>query len=133
MVLIYYSQVHHRWLPFKDHKGENTANNVKEKDVIARGGNWSHSILGWFSTDFRKLKILSTHLLPQGEGVLARASLVAVYVRCRPDFPLENLSMDVGPAGQPRSPMLLRMGAEPHFPCVEQFPTGYSLGAMATA
>ena len=33
-----------------------------------RGGkwlNWSHSILGWFSTDFRKLKILSQHLLPQ--------------------------------------------------------------------
>ena len=27
--------------------------------------NWSHSILGWFSTDFRKLKILSKHLLPQ--------------------------------------------------------------------
>ena len=27
--------------------------------------NWSHSILGWFSTDFRKLKILSQHLLPQ--------------------------------------------------------------------
>ena len=65
MVLIYYSQVHHRWLPFKDHKGENTANNVKEKDVTARGGNWSHSILGWFSTDFRKLKILSKHLLLQ--------------------------------------------------------------------
>ena len=27
--------------------------------------NWLHSILGWFSTDFRKLKILSQHLLPQ--------------------------------------------------------------------
>ena len=27
--------------------------------------NWSHSILGWFSTDFRKLKILSQHLLSQ--------------------------------------------------------------------
>ena len=27
--------------------------------------NWSHSILGWFSRDFRKLKILSQHLLPQ--------------------------------------------------------------------
>ena len=25
----------------------------------------THSILGWFSTDFRKLKILSKHLLPQ--------------------------------------------------------------------
>ena len=37
----------------------------KEKDVTAQGGNWSHSILGWFSTDFRKMKILSKHLLPQ--------------------------------------------------------------------
>ena len=37
----------------------------KEKDVTAQGGNCSHSILGWFSTDFRKMKILSKHLLPQ--------------------------------------------------------------------
>ena len=29
----------------------------KEKDVTAQGGNCSHSIRGWFSTDFRKLKI----------------------------------------------------------------------------
>ena len=27
--------------------------------------NWLHSILGRFSTDFRKLKILNKHLLPQ--------------------------------------------------------------------
>ena len=27
--------------------------------------NWLHSILGWFSTDFRKLKILGKHLLSQ--------------------------------------------------------------------
>ena len=65
MVLIYHAQVHHRWLPFKDNKGQNTANHFKEKDVIAQGGNWSQSILGWFSTDFRKIKILSKHLLPQ--------------------------------------------------------------------
>ena len=65
MVLIYYAQVHHRWLPFKDNKGQNTANYFKEKDVTAGGGNCSHSILGWFNTDFRKLKILSKHLLPQ--------------------------------------------------------------------
>ena len=105
MVLIYYAQVHHRWLPFKDNKGQNTANYFKEKDVTAEGGNCSHSILGWFSTDFRKLKILSKHLLPQGEGVLARASLIAVKVQCRPDFPWKNLSMDMGPARQPRSPL----------------------------
>ena len=51
---------------------------TKEKDVTAQGGICSHSILGWFSTDIRKIKILSKHLLPQGEGVLARASLIAV-------------------------------------------------------
>ena len=43
-------------LPFKDNKGQNTANYLKEKDVTAQGGNCSHSILGWFSTDFRNLK-----------------------------------------------------------------------------
>ena len=62
-------------------------------------------------------------MLPQGEGVLARASLIAVKVQCRPDFPLENLSMVVGPARQPRSPLAFQVGAEPHFPCLEQFPT----------
>ena len=49
-------------------KDKNTANYFKEKDVTAQGGkwlNWLHSILGRFSTDFRKLKILSKHLLPQ--------------------------------------------------------------------
>ena len=65
MVLIYSAQVHHRWLPFKEDKGQNPANYFKEKDVIAQGGNCSHSILGWFNTDFRKMKILSKHLLPQ--------------------------------------------------------------------
>ena len=68
MVLIYYAQVHCRWLPFTDNKGQNTANYFKEKDITAQGGkwlNWLHSILGRFSTDFRKLKILSKHLLPQ--------------------------------------------------------------------
>ena len=52
-------------LPFKDYKGQNTANYFKEKDVIAQGGSCSYSILGWCSTDFRKMKILSKHLLPQ--------------------------------------------------------------------
>ena len=32
--------------------------------------------------------------------------------------------MDVGPARQPRSPLVFRVGAEPHFPCLERFPTG---------
>ena len=64
-ILIYRAQVHHRWLPFKEDKGQDTAKSFKEKDVIVQGGNCSHSILGWFSTDFRRMKILSKHLLPQ--------------------------------------------------------------------
>ena len=68
------------------------------------------SILGRSSSDLGKIKILSKHLLPQGEGVLARASLIAVKVQCRPDFPLENLSMDVGPARQPRFPLAFPSG-----------------------
>ena len=67
MVLIYYAQVHCRWLPFTDNKGKNAANYFKETDVTDQGGkwlNWLHSILGRFSTDFRKLKTLSKHLLP---------------------------------------------------------------------
>ena len=62
------------------------------------------------SSDFGKIKILSKHLLPQGEGVLARARLIAVKVQCRPHFPLENLSMDVGPAHQPHSPLAFPSG-----------------------
>ena len=68
MVLIYYAQVHCRRLPFTDNKEQNAANYFKEKDVTAQGGkwlNWLHSILGRFSTDFRKLKIFSKYLLPQ--------------------------------------------------------------------
>ena len=48
--------------------GKNAANYFKEKEVTDQGGkwlNWLHPILGRFSTDFRKLKILSKHLLPQ--------------------------------------------------------------------
>ena len=68
MILIYYAQVCCRWLPFTDNKEKNVANYFKEKDVTDQGEkwlNWLHSILGRFSTDFRKLKILSQHLLPQ--------------------------------------------------------------------
>ena len=78
MALIYYAQVHCRWLPFKDNKGQNTANYFKEKDVIAQGGNCSHSILGWFSTDFRKLKILrNICCLNSGWGSFSKTSLIA--------------------------------------------------------
>ena len=80
MVLIYYAQVHCRWLPFTD-KGQNAANYFKEKDVTDQGEkwlNWLQSILGWFSTDFRRLRICRTFAASiQGEGVLAKASLTA--------------------------------------------------------
>ena len=57
-----------RWLHFTDNKGQNAANYFKEKDLTAQGGKWLnclHSMHGRFSTDFRGLKILSKHLLPQ--------------------------------------------------------------------
>ena len=53
---------------FTDNKGQNAANYFKEKDVTDQGEkwlNWLHSILERFSTYFRKLKLLSKHLLPQ--------------------------------------------------------------------
>ena len=31
--------------------------------------------------------------------------------------------MDVGPARQPRSPLVFPVGPEPHFPRLERFPT----------
>ena len=49
-------------------KTKNVANYFKEKNVADQAEkwlNWLHSILGRFSTDFRKLKIHSKHLLPQ--------------------------------------------------------------------
>ena len=55
-------------IAFYRQKRQNAANYFKEKDVTAQGGkwlNWLYSILGRFSTDFRELKILSKHLLPQ--------------------------------------------------------------------
>ena len=58
-----------RWLPFTENKGEELADYIKKGRIFAnvkgKWLNWLHSILGRFSTDFRKLKILSKHLLPQ--------------------------------------------------------------------
>ena len=58
MALIYYAQVHCRWLPFTDNKGKNVANYFQEEDVADEGEKWLnglHSILGRFSTNFWKL------------------------------------------------------------------------------
>ena len=98
---------------FTDNTGDDVTKYIKEGYLQCKGRNGEnllYSISGRCSSDFRKIKILSKHLLPQGEGVLARASLIGVKVQCRPDFPLENLSMDVGPAHQPRFPLAFPSG-----------------------
>ena len=41
--------------------------------------------------------------------------------------------MDVGPARQPRSLLVFRVGAEPHFPRLERFPTGKWIGLSSLA
>ena len=69
MVLIYYAQVCFGWLPFTENKGEDIATYIKEEGYLQmqreKWLNWLHSILGRLSTDFRKLKVVSKHLLPQ--------------------------------------------------------------------
>ena len=58
IVLIYYAQVCFRWLLFTENKGEDVASYFKEKDICKCKGkwlNWLRSIVGRFSTDFRKL------------------------------------------------------------------------------
>ena len=60
---------------------ERVSLNTSKEDICNLKDKWSKqlcSIPGRSSSDFRKIKILSKHLLPQGEGVLARASLIAV-------------------------------------------------------
>ena len=112
MVLLYYAKVCSGWLSFAG-KGEDVSEYIKGGYLQCEGRSGRNrlcSISGRSSSDFGKIKILSKHLLPQGEEVLARASLIAVKVQCRPDFPLENLSMDVGPACQPLSPLAFPSG-----------------------
>ena len=68
------------WLSFAD-KGEGVTEYIKEGYFQCNGrSGWNRpcSISGRSSSDFGKIKILSKHLLPQGEGVLARTSLIAV-------------------------------------------------------
>ena len=49
MVLIYYAQVHYRWLPFTENKGEDVANYIKEEGYLQmqweKQLNWIHSSL----------------------------------------------------------------------------------------
>ena len=61
---------------------ERVSLNTSKEDICNVKGemvqNGLCSIPGRSSPDLGKIKILSKHLLPQGEGVLARASLIAV-------------------------------------------------------
>ena len=89
MVLLYYAKVCSGWLSFAG-KGEDVSEYIKGGYLQCEGRSGRNrlcSISGRSSSDFGKIKILSKHLLPQGEEVLARASLIAVKVQCRPDFP----------------------------------------------
>ena len=68
MVLIYYAQVCCGWLSFTDNKGEDVAKYIKEGYLQCKGRSGRNrlcSILGRSSSNYRKLKILSKHLLPQ--------------------------------------------------------------------
>ena len=122
--IVFLGPLHQRWSSFIMHSfvlggyllqtKERMSLNTSKKDICNVKGEMVKtrlcSIPGRSSSDFGKIKILSKHLLTQGEGVLARASLIAVKVQCRPDFPRENLSMDVGPTHQPRSPLAFLSG-----------------------
>ena len=63
-------------------KGRVSLNTSKDicnvKGEVVKGETGFCTRPGRSSSDCRKIKILSKHLLPQGEGVLARASLIAV-------------------------------------------------------
>ena len=59
MVLIYCAQVHFRWLPFTENKGEDVANYIKKRRIFANvKGKVVELVtlnLGRFSIDSRKL------------------------------------------------------------------------------
>ena len=59
MILIYCAQVHFRWLPFTENKGEDVANYIKKKRIFAnvkgKVVELVTLLLRRFSTDFRKL------------------------------------------------------------------------------
>ena len=59
MVLIYYAQVHFRWLPFTESKGEDVANYIKKRRIFSnvkgKVVELDTLVLGRFSIDFRKL------------------------------------------------------------------------------
>ena len=91
--IVFLGPLHQRWSSFTMHRfvlggyllqttKERMLLNTSKKDICNVKGEVVVKpvmfIPGRSSSDFRKIKILSKHLLPQGEGVLARASLRAV-------------------------------------------------------
>ena len=77
MVLLYYAKVCFGWLSFAD-KGEGVAEYIKGGYLQCKGRSGLNRLIsGRSSSDLGKIKILSKLLLPQGEGVLATASLIA--------------------------------------------------------
>ena len=66
MVLIYDAQVCFGWLSFTDNKGEDVAKYIKEGYLQCKGRSGRNrlcSILGRSSSDFRKLKMFTNHII----------------------------------------------------------------------
>ena len=120
MVLIYYAQVHCRWLHFTDNKGQNAANYFKQKDVTDQGGkwlNWLYSILGRFSTDFRKLKVLSKFLLPQpGWGSFSKSKSHSTLGTMQAWLPMGEPVRGRGPVCWTSHPLAFPSGSWATFP-----------------
>ena len=90
--IVFLGPLHQRWPSFTMQRYVSGGYLLQTKERVSaeyiKGGylqckgrsGWNRlcSISGRSSPDFGKIKILSKHLLPQGEGVLARASLIAV-------------------------------------------------------
>ena len=129
MILIYYAQVCCWWLPFTDNKGKNIANYFKEKDVTDKGEkllNWLHSILGRFSTDFRKLLwryAVSTCCLNSGWGSFSKSKSLSGLGTMQAWFPMGEPVCGCGSCVPDLAPhWIFQVGAALHFPCVERFP-----------
>ena len=120
MILIYYAQVHCRWLHFTDNKGQNAANYFKQKDVTDQGGkwlNWLYSILGRFSTDFRKLKVLSKFLLPQpGWGSFSKSKSHSTLGTMQAWLPMGEPVRGRGPVCWTSHPLAFPSGSWATFP-----------------
>ena len=120
-ILIYYAQVHGRWLPFTENKGKNVANYFKEKNVTDQGEkwlNWLHSIPGRFRSDFRNICCLNPGWgsFSKSKSHRSLGTLQAWFPTGEPIRGRGSCVLDLTPHWP------FRVGAGLHFPCVEQFP-----------